>query len=310
MRKILLCGNPNLPLATGGSRLPVLQISRSSVSRSLCCGQCSSMSTLCEPCLFAVHQPFLKRAAQRRCVRHANWVYRGAPAPTGTGRSSRDLRAKATQRHSQAISNAAAVALSVLTLWGATPATASIPIGEFMQRNQPQIDPALQLQAVPRSAQLGRASSSTPLTPAPGGVAAQAQDALKRLQLAREASDAGQYQQALDQYNGLVHSYPDLALTEYARLGRALMLYQVGRVDEAVVELESEAVSLTGYAEVHAALAALLYAERPQQGLRAEQEWDVATAFDSHYSNTAWVVQQKHWPPRLVDALDRFLQLR
>lgn len=33
---------------------------------------------------------------------------------------------------------------------------------------------------------------------------------------------------ALSSYGYVVDAYPDLALTEYARLGRALMLYQTG----------------------------------------------------------------------------------
>ncbi len=85
---------------------------------------------------------------------------------------------------------------------------------------------------------------------------------------------------------------------------------QVGQPSQALLELEDEEVSMKGQAEVHAALAAVLYAERPAQRLRAEQQWDAAQAFDTRYSDTDWVRQAKHWPPRMVQALDSFLKLQ
>lgn len=51
-------------------------------------------------------------------------------------------------------------------------------------------------------------------------------------------------------------------------------------------------------------------AERPAQRLRAEQQWDIATEFDQRYSDPAWVSANKHWPPRLMAALHRFLALQ
>ncbi len=68
-------------------------------------------------------------------------------------------------------------------------------------------------------------------------------------------------------------------------------------------------VQLKGYAEVHAALAAVLYTDRPKQVLRAEQEWDVAMEFDHRYVDPAWARSSKHWPPRMVAALQRFIEL-
>ena len=59
-------------------------------------------------------------------------------------------------------------------------------------------------------------------------VASSAAQALQQLSAAEEASKAGDYQAALTAYNRVVAEHPDLALAEYARLGRAIMLYQVG----------------------------------------------------------------------------------
>lgn len=67
---------------------------------------------------------------------------------------------------------------------------------------------------------------------------------------------------------------------------------------------------MRGYPEVHAALAAVLYVERPAQRLRAEQQWDIALEFDSGYQDSEWVAKNKHWPPALMKALQRFLLLQ
>lgn len=69
-------------------------------------------------------------------------------------------------------------------------------------------------------------------------------------------------------------------------------------------------VTLRGYAEVHAALASILYVERPALLEVAEQQWEIALEFQPRFSDRDWVQQTKHWPPRLMAALDRFLKLQ
>lgn len=54
--------------------------------------------------------------------------------------------------------------------------------------------------------------------------------------------------------------FPDFALAEYARVSRALLLYELGRTSDALLQLEDEEIILRGRPEVHAALAAMLYA--------------------------------------------------
>ena len=123
------------------------------------------------------------------------------------------------------------------------------------------------------------------------------------------AAAEGDYEAALAAYDAIVQRYPDLALAERARVTRALLLYQVGRSEEALLQLEDEEVSLRGSAEVHAAMAAVLHAERPQQFGRAEQQWAIAAGFDGRFGDAGWVARERHWPPRLVAALQRFLSL-
>ena len=45
----------------------------------------------------------------------------------------------------------------------------------------------------------------------------------------------------------MIKEYKDLAFTEYARVGRALALYEVGDRDEAIAEMEDVSISLKGY---------------------------------------------------------------
>lgn len=101
----------------------------------------------------------------------------------------------------------------------------------------------------------------------------------------------------------------DLALAEYARVGRAISLYEVGDKEEAFVEMEDVSVSLKGYPEVHAALAAVLYADK-MSPLSAEQQFTIATLLDPHYTDLSYVKDTKHWPPSLVKSLAKLIDLQ
>ena len=116
--------------------------------------------------------------------------------------------------------------------------------------------------------------------------------------------------QALDKYSQIMAQFPELAITQYARLGHALLLYQTGSTSQAILELESLEAELRGLAEVHAALACIIYAERPAEVSYAEGQFDLASEFDSRYSNLQWTEREKGWPPAMLAALDRFLNLR
>ena len=45
----------------------------------------------------------------------------------------------------------------------------------------------------------------------------------------------------------VIEKYKDFAFSDYARVGRALALYEVGDKEEAIVELEDISISLKGY---------------------------------------------------------------
>lgn len=63
------------------------------------------------------------------------------------------------------------------------------------------------------------------------------------------------------------------------------------------------------FAEVHAALAAVLYVDK-HAVLPAEHQFTIATLMDSRYTDPSWVEANKHWPPSLVTALRRFISLQ
>lgn len=88
-----------------------------------------------------------------------------------------------------------------------------------------------------------------------------------------------------------------------------MLLYQLGQQQEAVLELQGQEEELRGNSEVHAALAAMLYAETPKQIDRAETQFEVAKEFDGRYTDLEWVNKQKKWPPAVQSALKSFLDL-
>ncbi|MCO5564744.1 hypothetical protein L7F22_018412 [Adiantum nelumboides] len=134
-------------------------------------------------------------------------------------------------------------------------------------------------------------------------------EAISLLEKGSQAQSQGDFRQALLWYTQVVKEHGDLALAEYARVGRAISLYEVGDKEEAFVEMEDVSLSLKGYPEVHAALAAVLYADK-NSPLSAEQQFTIATLLDPHYNDLSYVKDTKHWPPSLVRSLAKFIDLR
>ncbi|CAM0146395.1 unnamed protein product [Urochloa decumbens] len=133
-------------------------------------------------------------------------------------------------------------------------------------------------------------------------------EAVGLLELGRELQARGEFSQALASFTRVVREYADLALSEYARVGRALVLYEIGDRDESIAEMEDVSIALKGYPEIHAALAAALYADK-HAALLAENQFAIATLLDPHYTDLAYVRDTKHWPPSLVASLHDFITL-
>ncbi|KAK7358822.1 hypothetical protein VNO77_00762 [Canavalia gladiata] len=132
--------------------------------------------------------------------------------------------------------------------------------------------------------------------------------AVELLEKGRELQAQGDFTAALYYFSQVVESYKDLAFSEYARVGRALALYEVGDREEAIAEMEDVSISLKGYPEVHAALAAALYADK-HAPLLAENQFTIATLLDPHFTDLSYVRDTKHWPPSLISSLQHFITL-
>ncbi|KAF5184467.1 hypothetical protein FRX31_025946 [Thalictrum thalictroides] len=132
--------------------------------------------------------------------------------------------------------------------------------------------------------------------------------AIELLDKGREFQALGDFTQALNYFSQVVSDYKDFAFSDYARVGRALALYEVGNREEAISEMEDVSISLKGYPEVHAALAAALYVDK-NAPLLAENQFAIATLLDPHYTDLTYVRETKHWPPSLVSSLRHFITL-
>ncbi|CAJ1937809.1 unnamed protein product [Sphenostylis stenocarpa] len=132
--------------------------------------------------------------------------------------------------------------------------------------------------------------------------------AVDLLEKGRELQAQGDFTAALGYFSQVIESYKDLAFSEYARVGRALALYEVGDREEAIAEMEDVSISLKGYPEIHAALAAALYADK-HAALLAENQFAIATLLDPHFTDLSYVRDTKHWPPSLISSLQHFITL-
>jgi len=72
-------------------------------------------------------------------------------------------------------------------------------------------------------------------------------EAVGLLELGRELQARGEFPEALASFTRVVAEYADLALSEYARVGRALVLYEIGDRDQSIAEMEDVSIALKGY---------------------------------------------------------------
>ncbi|XP_057502226.1 uncharacterized protein LOC130786026 [Actinidia eriantha] len=133
-------------------------------------------------------------------------------------------------------------------------------------------------------------------------------EAVELLERGRDLQAQGDFIHALYYFTQVIENYKDFALSDYARVGRAIALYEVGDREEAIAEMEDVSISLKGYPEVHAALAAALYVDK-HAPLLAENQFTIATLLDPHYTDISYVRETKHWPPSLISSLQHFIAL-
>lgn len=122
----------------------------------------------------------------------------------------------------------------------------------------------------------------------------------------RGNAKAGQakWQDALTDYQQAADLAPNFPL---ARGNAALVLYQIGDRHEAIRNMRNLVRKYPMYSDMRAALAAALWVEGKQG--EAESNWVAAVGLDNRYQDLDWLAQIRRWPPEMIQALEKFLNL-
>ncbi|MBE9044197.1 tetratricopeptide repeat protein [Pleurocapsales cyanobacterium LEGE 10410] len=122
----------------------------------------------------------------------------------------------------------------------------------------------------------------------------------------RGNAKAGQqkWQDALKDYQKAANIAPTFPI---ARGNASLIQYQLGDRTEAIRNMRNLVRKYPMYSDMRAALAAALWVEG-QQG-EAESNWVAAVGLDNRYQDLDWIENIRRWPPLMVKALERFLNL-
>ncbi|KAL2633095.1 hypothetical protein R1flu_004574 [Riccia fluitans] len=91
------------------------------------------------------------------------------------------------------------------------------------------------------------------------------------------------------------------------RFKQALLLFQVGRGEEAKKLLQGLVRKYSNYAEAHAALAAVLWNAGSRSG--AEEQYTEATNREPQFKDLSWISRELQWPPAILDAYSKFLAI-
>ncbi|KAL3693730.1 hypothetical protein R1sor_007381 [Riccia sorocarpa] len=132
---------------------------------------------------------------------------------------------------------------------------------------------------------------------------AQPDDAAAWNNLGNVKAAVSKWDDALRSYSRAVQLAPKFS---FAAANYALALYQVGRDNEAIRQFRNLLRRYPEFADVRAALAVSLY----EQGLYGEAETNWGRLEDGRYRDREWVKTTRRWPPRLVSALEDFLDVK
>ncbi len=122
----------------------------------------------------------------------------------------------------------------------------------------------------------------------------------------RGNAEAGQgdWELAIADYQAAITLQPSFSL---AYGNYALALYQTGEQKKSLQIMKSLVRKYPSFADMRAALTAALW-EAGQQG-EAESNWVAVVGLDTRYKDLNWVTNVRRWPPKMVSALDHFLNL-
>lgn len=115
---------------------------------------------------------------------------------------------------------------------------------------------------------------------------------------------AGDWPGAAADFKTATELAPGLAA---AGVNYALCLYQLGETPEATRLLKNLVRKYAQFADPRAALSAVLW----DQGFKGEAEsnWYPVMGLDPRYKDLEWLSRIRRWPPKAVEAIDRFLKL-
>jgi len=122
----------------------------------------------------------------------------------------------------------------------------------------------------------------------------------------RGNAKAGQqrWEAAITDYEKAAAIAPNFA---FARANAAVVYYQIGEVETAEREMRNLARKYSMFPDMRAALTAVLW-EQGKQG-EAESNWVAAMGMDKRYRDLDWVATVRRWPPRMIEALEKFLNV-
>ena len=115
----------------------------------------------------------------------------------------------------------------------------------------------------------------------------------------------GEWEAAVADYKKASELVPDYA---FARANYALALYQLGDKSQAVRNMKNLVRKYPKFADMRAALSAALWAEGKIG--EAESHWVAALGLDRRYQDLTWVSKIRRWPPAMVAALQKFIDIQ
>lgn len=107
---------------------------------------------------------------------------------------------------------------------------------------------------------------------------------------------------ALSDYQKAVELDPN---SQLALTNQSLVLFELGKNEEALKSLQEIVRKYPMLSDARAALTALLWYSGYQG--EAESNWVSAVGLDQRYGDPNWVANTKNWPPKIVAALDQFI---
>ena len=122
----------------------------------------------------------------------------------------------------------------------------------------------------------------------------------------RGNAEAGlqEWELAIADYQAAITLQPSFSL---AYGNYALALYQTGETQQALQLMKSLVRKYPSFADMRAALTAALW--EAGKGGEAESNWVAVVGLDTRYKDLNWVKNVRRWPPKMVTALDHFLNL-